>query len=103
MTKLSMGIGEDGAMAEVLEQEIATFEREKERLQKEHTGKFVLVFGDAVIDTFDTFDSASAEGLRQFGQGPFLIRQVGRANLDISVALLHGLNDAYTHRRVSVE
>lgn len=89
-------------MPKVLEKEIATFEREKGRLQTEHPGKFVLVHGDEVIDTFDTFDAAASDGLRRFGKGPFLIREVGRENLDISAAVVYGLTDAHTDDRVPV-
>ena len=86
-----------------LEKEIAVYGREKERLEKEHPGKFVLIYGDDVIDTFDTFDAAATEGLRQFGRGPFLIREVGREKLEISAAVLYGLMDDHIHSSVRIE
>ena len=59
-----------------LERELATFEREKPRLLREHKGKFALVKGDVVVETFSTFQLAYAEGTNRFGTEPFLVRQV---------------------------
>jgi hypothetical protein len=55
--------------SDVLERELATFERERKHLEREHLGKFVLVRDDQIIGTFDTFDAAAEEALRRFGQG----------------------------------
>ena len=61
----------------VLEQEIAAFNGMKAELEQHHMGKWVLIHGDQLIDTFDTLDTAAKEAVRQFGRGPYLIRQVG--------------------------
>jgi hypothetical protein len=74
-----------------LEQELATLDREKDRLEKEHRGKFALIRGDEVIGTFDTFDAAAEEALRRFGQGPYLIRQIGEESMSLPPALAYGL------------
>jgi hypothetical protein len=74
-----------------LEQELATLGREKDRLEREHRGKFVLVRGDQIVGTFDTFDAAAEEALRRFGQGPYLIRQIGEETMSLPPALVYGL------------
>ena len=81
-------------MAESLAPEIATYEREKMRLEGEHRGKYVLIRGDSAINVFATLHDAAAEGLRQFGAEPFLIRRIGDGPLKISVAGLYGLTHA---------
>ena len=61
----------------VLEQEIAAYNGMKAELEQHHMGKWVLIHGDELIDTFDVLDSAAQEAVRRFGRGPYLIRQVG--------------------------
>jgi hypothetical protein len=77
--------------SDVLERELATFERERKHLEQEHLGKFVLIRGDQIIGTFDTFDAAADEALRQFGQGPYLIRRIGEEAMALPPALAYGL------------
>ena len=81
-------------MAQPLEQERATFDREREHLEKEHHGKFVLIHGSEVVDTFDTFEAAADEGLRQFEPGTFLIRRVGAERDSLPVSVVYGLSSA---------
>lgn len=78
-------------MGAVLERELATFERERDRLEREHRGKFVLIHNDNVIDTFNTFDAAADEALTRFRQGPYLIRKIGEEKMELPPALVHGL------------
>ena len=82
--------------AKVLKDELATYEKERKRLEKEHLGKFVLIHGDEVIDTFDNFQNAADEGLRRFGDAPFLIRQIGREEAHLSPAVIFGLTRVNT-------
>ncbi len=61
---------------EQLERELNAFARERQRLLREHKGKFALFHGDVFVDTFSTFELAYAEGVKRFGIEPFLVRQV---------------------------
>jgi hypothetical protein len=61
-----------------LETEIAAFERQREELEKHHTGKFVVFHGEEFIGASDTLNNAASEAVRRFGRGPYLIRQVER-------------------------
>ena len=81
-------------MSKVLEHELKTLDRDREHLEREHSGKFVLIHGDEVIDTYDDFNKAADEGLRRFGHEPFLIRQIGAEQVQIPTAVIHGLTSA---------
>lgn len=64
-----------------LEQELATFRRELPRLLAEakewgDARQYVLVKGDAVDSTWDTFADAVRAGMRLFGKAPFLVRKI---------------------------
>ncbi len=46
----------------------------KEQLLKEYRNKFILVFEEKVIDSYDTYERAAEEGVRQFGlEANFLV------------------------------
>lgn len=60
-----------------LQEEILAFEEMKADLLKHHYGKFVVFKGKELVGAFDTFDNAAREAIQRFGNGPYLIRQVG--------------------------
>jgi len=78
-----------------LKLEIATYEKHREKLEKDHFGKYALVHDDQLIGVFDSFQEAAEEGLRLFGQGPFLVRQIGGPDPELPVALMLGLVNAH--------
>ncbi len=78
-------------MARPLEKELRTLKRERERLEGEHLGKFVLIHKDEVVGTYDDFQTAAHEGLRRFGSNPFLIREIGKDKVELSPAVIYGL------------
>ena len=53
-----------------------TFRAHKEELLANAAGKYVLICGDNIAGTFDTVNDAVAEGYRQFGNTPFLAKQI---------------------------
>ncbi len=60
----------------ILDREVAFYQAHKEELLRLHKGKFVLIKGDCLVDAFDTPREAYARGLREFGNVPFLIKEV---------------------------
>jgi hypothetical protein len=58
-----------------LEKELATYQAKLPEL-KQHEGKYVLIHGDQVVDTFTSYDDALKEGYKQFGLKPFLVKQI---------------------------
>lgn len=61
-----------------LEQEMEAY---RERLPElaGHEGKYVLIRGSDVVDTFATYEDALKQGYRQFGLQPFLVKQIQAA------------------------
>jgi len=59
----------------LLEKELETYKNKLPEL-KQHEGKFVLIHGDQVIDTFATYEDAIKEGYKQFKLEPFLVKQI---------------------------
>lgn len=59
-----------------LEQELAFFDHHRAHLVAEHMGKYALIKEAVLVGTFDSAEAAYVEGLRQFGNVPFLVKQV---------------------------
>jgi hypothetical protein len=62
--------------AELLANELATYERHKSELVKTHEGKFVLIHGDEISGIWDTYQDALSAGYKQFGMQPFFVKQI---------------------------
>src|SRR5690349_21576017 len=50
-----------------LSREEAAFQRERERLVRDHLGQIALIRGDQVVGVFPTADEALVEDYRRFG------------------------------------
>ena len=62
--------------AAVLAEEQAFYASSRDRLLKEHAGKWVLIVGRKLLGVFDSPDKAYAEGLKIVGNVPMLVIQV---------------------------
>jgi hypothetical protein len=60
-----------------IQDEIQAYEAIEERLEAEHMGEWVLMRNRQVIGIFSSFETAAAEGLRQFGRTSYLVREIG--------------------------
>jgi len=58
-----------------LEKELQTYKNKLAELKKDE-GKFVLIHGDDVIDTYSSYDDAIKEGYKRFHLEPFLVKQI---------------------------
>lgn len=58
-----------------LEHELATYNSQLPALLK-HQGKFVLIKGTEVVDTFDTYGDALKQGYDKFGLERFLVKRI---------------------------
>jgi hypothetical protein len=58
-----------------LEQEMATYKRELPNLMS-RAGKFVVIKGEMVASTWDTYADAIQEGYRLFGLESFLVKKI---------------------------
>jgi len=60
-----------------LSDEISAYERMKNDLETDHFGKWALVRHEKLIGTYESFESAADNAVQMFGEGPYLIRQIG--------------------------
>ncbi len=58
-----------------LEKELETFKKKLPELKKDE-GKFVLIHGEEVVDTFTSYEDAIKEGYKKFKLEPFLVKQI---------------------------
>lgn len=62
--------------ATLLDKELSTFEANKGALLASAMGKFVLIKGEDIFGTFDTRADAVGRGYEEFGNEPFLVKEV---------------------------
>ena len=60
----------------VLERELATFKEKLPELLATAPSKYVLVHGEDVAGTWDTWGEAIDAGYERFGLEPFLVKQI---------------------------
>ena len=77
-----------------LERELATFEKLKDELLKNHRDKFALIHGEDFIGAFDTPEAAYSAGIQAFGKEPFLVKRIAAKeevyrNQALSLGLMH--------------
>ena len=63
-------------MAAILEDELQTFQRNRDRLLATGEGKFVLIHGDEVVGVYESKMDAISQGYQRFGNTPFLVKQI---------------------------
>lgn len=72
--------------------ELEFFEAHRQEFLQQHRGKYALIKDDECIGFFDDDITAFEEGVKRFGQAPFLIRQVLDTNrVELTPALVCGL------------
>jgi hypothetical protein len=60
----------------ILAQELAAYARHKDAMLGSNASRWVLIKGDLVVAYFDTSGDAIEAGYRQFGNVPFLVKQI---------------------------
>ena len=68
-------------MPTVLETEIETFEKNRERLVAAGEGKFALVHGDTIVGIYESKSDAISQGYQKFGNRPFLVKQILKVDI----------------------
>jgi hypothetical protein len=69
-----------------LTRENAAYEKERERLVREHLGKIALIHEDELVGVFATVDEALEEGYRRFGLVKMMLREIGDTDLPEYIA-----------------
>lgn len=69
----------------VLDTELAVYESLKSQLLSTDENRFVLIYGEELIDIFDTAADAIDRGYQAFGNVAFLVKKIERVEHPISV------------------
>lgn len=77
-----------------LQQEIAAYEKVRDDLETEFSGKWVVFRDKKMVDSYDSFELAAEDAVSRFGRGPYLIRQVGAPPLNLPLAVVNGIKNA---------
>ena len=64
-----------------LNDEITAYDRMRADLETQHNGRWVVIRDGVLHDVYDDFQAAADDAVRNFGRGPYLIRQVGAGPL----------------------
>lgn len=76
-----------------LETELKAFDAQRGALERRHNGEWVVFHNTDLVGTSDSFESAATEAVRQFGRGPYLIRQVGAPEIVLPASVIHRLTN----------
>lgn len=63
-------------MPPILDAELKTYEKNRDQLLGTAEGKFVLIQNNQVVGLYDSKMDAIAMGYQQFGNVPFLVKQI---------------------------
>ena len=63
-------------MTPVLDTELKTYDQHRDALLGTAEGKCVLIFGDKTVEVYDSEMDAIAQGYREFGNVPFLVKRI---------------------------
>ena len=72
-----------------LSRQIAVYEDMRAVLEIDHFGKWVVLHNEKLVGTYESFEDAAEDATRQFGRGPYLIRQVGAPPMTLPVSVLY--------------
>lgn len=78
-----------------LEKELETYKQKLPEL-KEHTGKYVLIHGDDVVDFFAAYEDAIKAGYQRFKLEPFMVRLINNVE-----QVLHVTRPILPYRRAT--
>ena len=75
-----------------LDREIAAYERVRQNLESHNMGAWVLIHDERLISVHETFEEAAETAVRQFGRGPYLIRQVGAPPVVLPASVMYRID-----------
>jgi hypothetical protein len=76
-------------MAAVLEEEVRTYEAHRDALLGTAKGKYVLIKGDRIIDCFTSREDALKRGYDEFGNAPFLVKEIVETEVPLHFTSFH--------------
>ncbi len=72
-----------------LSQQIEAYDRLRDSLETDHFGKWVVLYDEKLVGTYDSFEEAATDTVSKFGRGPYLIRQVGIGPVSLPASMLY--------------
>ena len=73
-----------------LTKEIAAYEKLRNDLETDHSCKWALVHDEELKGVFDTFEDAADFASRNWGRGPYLIKEIGAGPITLPASVLYG-------------
>ena len=77
-----------------LSSQIAAYEEMRDVLEVDHFGKWVVLYGGELVDTYESSEEAAVDAVSRFGRGPYLIRQVGAPPVRLRASVWYRPADA---------
>ncbi|MFI5251912.1 MAG: hypothetical protein ACHQQQ_05695 [Bacteroidota bacterium] len=77
-----------------LNKEIEAYETMRRSLESTHIGKWILIHDQKLVDIYDSFEKAAEDAVKRFGQGPYLIRQIGAPPIVLPASVVYNLSRA---------
>ena len=68
---------------------IAVYESQRDILETEHLGEWVLFHDKELVGTYIDFQDVANEAVTRFGRGPYLIRCVGAPPMTLPASVLY--------------
>lgn len=72
-----------------LDKEISIYESMRGDLEAHNMGKWVLIYGEKLINIYDSFEVAAEDAVHRFGRGPYLIRQIGAPPITLPASVMY--------------
>ena len=76
-----------------LAKDIEAYEKLRQELEAEHTGKWVLIYNQKFIALYESFEKAAEDAVKKFGSGPYLIRQIGAPPITLSASVMYRIGN----------
>ena len=71
-----------------LSEDIAAYDRAKPELEANHLGEWAVFHSGRFVGVYTDFENAASDAVEQFGEGPYLIRQIGVEAIQLSSAMI---------------
>ena len=76
----------------LLSAQMEAYEECRNLLETDHNGEWVVFYDRELAGTYESFESAAEAAVKQFGRGPYLIRQVGASPaITLPASVLYGV------------
>ncbi len=75
-----------------LSREIVAYEFMRDELEAEHFGRWIVVHDEEVFGIYDDLQEAADAAVRNFGRGPFLLRQIGEPSTALPASVMQPVN-----------